>query len=111
VCRSFGGTAVVGDVVYAPCTDGVRAVRIDDAGQLRVLWHAEQSLAGSPVVGGGRVWTLDQDAGVLHALDPGTGSSQEQVPVGTTSRFATPAITGRDVLVPTLTGLTVVRTS
>jgi outer membrane protein assembly factor BamB len=111
VCRSFGGTAVVGDVVYVPCTDGIRAVGIDDAGQLRVRWQANQSLAGSPVVGGGRVWTLDQDAGVLHALDPGTGSSREQVPVGAASRFATPAITGRDVLVPTLTGLTVVRTS
>ena len=30
---------------------------------------------GSPVVGGGRVWTLDPSAGVLHALDPRTGRS------------------------------------
>jgi hypothetical protein len=111
VCRSFGGTAVAADVVYVPCTDGVRAVRIDAAGTIHVLWHAGGSIAGSPVLGGGRVWTLDQDAGVLHALDPGSGASREQVAVGVTSRFATPAITGPDVLVPTLTGLTVVRTS
>jgi hypothetical protein len=111
VCRSFGGTAVAADVVYVPCTDGVRAVRIDAAGTMHVLWHAGSSIAGSPVLGGGRVWTLDQDAGVLHALDPGSGVSREQVAVGVTSRFATPAITGPDVLVPTLTGLTVVRTS
>jgi outer membrane protein assembly factor BamB len=111
VCRSFGGTAVSGDVVYVPCTDGIRALRIDAAGRLGVLWHADGALAGSPVVGGGRVWTLDQDGGVLHALDPGSGRSREQVAVGATSRFATPALTGRDVLVPTLTGLTVVRTS
>lgn len=111
VCRSFGGTAVVGSTVYVPCTDGVRAVRIDGNGRLHVLWHAARSTAGSPVVGGGRVWALDQDAGVLHALDSRTGRSQAQANVGATSRFATPAIYGRDVLVPTLAGLTVVRTS
>jgi hypothetical protein len=31
-----------------------------------------------------------------------------QVSVGTANRFATPAITGRSILVPTLTGLAVV---
>jgi outer membrane protein assembly factor BamB len=108
ICRSFGGAAVDGDVVYLPCTDGVRAVRVDGSGRLHVLWHASASIAGSPVVGGGRVWALDQDAGVLHALDPATGRSLAQVDVGVTSRFATPAITGGNLLVPTMTGLTVV---
>jgi outer membrane protein assembly factor BamB len=108
LCRSFGGTAVVRNVVYVPCTDGVRAVRIDSAGKMHVLWHAADSIAGSPVVGGGRVWALDQGAGVLHALDPATGKTREQVDVGETSRFATPALYGRYVLVPTLAGLTAV---
>lgn len=108
VCRSFGGTAVVGSVVYVPCEDGVRAVRIDSHGALHVLWHAASSTAGSPVVGGGRVWALDQDAGVLHALNPATGRSLEQIRVGTTSRFATPALYGSHVLVPTMTGLVIV---
>jgi len=108
LCRSFGGAAVDGDVVYVPCDDGVRAVRVDDAGQLHVLWHASSSIAGSPVVGGGRVWALDQDGGVLHALDPATGRSTLQVTVGQTSRFATPALHGNHVLVPTLAGLTIV---
>jgi len=111
LCRSFGGTAVAAGVVYVPCTDGVRAVTVDGTGKLSVRWHADPALAGSPVVGGGRVWTLDQNGGVLHALDPANGQTREQVAVGTTSRFATPAISGRDVLVPTLAGLTVVRTS
>ncbi|HEY7008229.1 MAG TPA: PQQ-binding-like beta-propeller repeat protein [Jatrophihabitantaceae bacterium] len=108
LCRSFGGTAVVRNVVYVPCTDGVRAVRIDSAGKMHMLWHAADSIAGSPVVGGGRVWALDQGAGVLHALDPATGKTREQVDVGETSRFATPALYGRYVLVPTLAGLTAV---
>ncbi len=111
ICRSFGGAAVSGNVVYLPCTDGVRAVRVTSSGQLEVLWHAAEAITGSPIVGGGRVWTLDPDGGVLHALDPQTGKTREQVKVGATSRFATPAVRGADVLVPTLTGLTVVRTS
>ncbi|MGI8762067.1 MAG: PQQ-binding-like beta-propeller repeat protein [Jatrophihabitantaceae bacterium] len=110
-CRSFGGTAVVGDVVYVPCTDGVRAVQIDEAGRLHMLWHADGSISGSPVVGGGRVWSLDVSAGVLHALDPATGRSMAQVAVGQTTRFATPALSGNRVLVATLAGLTVVTTS
>jgi outer membrane protein assembly factor BamB len=111
VCLSFGGAAVDGSVVYLPCTDGVRAVRVDSAGKLQVLWHASGSVAGSPVVGGGRVWALDYTAGVLHALDPATGQTLGQVSVGQANRFATPAIYGNLVLVPTLTGVVFVRTS
>jgi outer membrane protein assembly factor BamB len=109
ICESYGGTAVVRAVVYVPCADGVRAVRIDKSGQLHVLWHVRSSsVSGSPIVGGGRVWSLDPDAGVLHALDPRTGLSREQVQVGATSRFAAPAAYGSDVVVPTMTGITVV---
>jgi outer membrane protein assembly factor BamB len=111
LCRSFGGTAVLGDVVYVPCTDGVRAVHIDAHARMHVLWHADDTITGSPVVGGGRVWTLDTDAGVLHGLDARTGHSLGQVRVGAVSRFATPALSGNRVLVPTLSGLSVVTTS
>jgi hypothetical protein len=108
MCASFGGTAVDGSVVYVPCTDAVRAVRIAADGSMGLLWHADGGIAGSPVVGGGRVWALDQSAGILHGLDPATGKSDLQVRVGETSRFATPALSGTHVLVPTLAGLTIV---
>jgi hypothetical protein len=111
ICKSFGGTAVADDVVYVPCTDGVRAVRINSDGTMQVLWHADRNITGSPVLGGGRLWALDPGAGVLHALDPATGESLAQVAVGVTSRFATPAISGPDLLVPTMTGMVIVRTS
>jgi outer membrane protein assembly factor BamB len=111
ICLSFGGAAVQGNVVYLPCTDGVRAVRVDGAGQLHVLWHAAGSITGSPVIGGGRIWVLDTTAGVLHALDLATGRSLGQVDVGVANRFATPALYGADVIVPTLAGIAVVRTS
>jgi outer membrane protein assembly factor BamB len=111
VCRSYGGAAVDGDVVYLPCTDGVRAVRVESAGALHVLWRASGQIDGPPVVGGGRVWALDQICEVLHALDPATGQALEQVPASETSRFATPAVYRGLVLVPTLAGVTYVRAS
>jgi outer membrane protein assembly factor BamB len=111
ICRSFGGAAVDGTTVFLPCTDGVRAVSVDDSGKLSVVWHAADGTNGSPVIGGGRVWVLDYSAGVLHALDPATGKSVGQVGVGEANRFATPAIYGSDVIVPTLAGVAVVATS
>jgi outer membrane protein assembly factor BamB len=108
LCRSFGGTAVDDAVVYVPCTDGMCAVRVGTDGSITVLWHADAGIAGSPVVGGGRVWALDQRAGVLHALDPANGRSTAQIQVGQTTRFATPALSGGHVLVPTLSGITIV---
>jgi hypothetical protein len=60
---SANGAAFPGDAydhrgsgVYLPGTDGVRAVRADGSGQLHVLWHASDSITGSPVIGGGRIW-------------------------------------------------------
>jgi hypothetical protein len=78
---------------------------------LHVLWHASGSVTGSPVIGGGRIWALDTTDSVLHALDPAIGTSLGQVDVGTANRFATPALSGADVIVPTLVGIAVVRTS
>jgi len=110
LCRSFGGTAVAGGTVYVPCADGLRAVRIDDAGKLSVAWHADDSITGSPVLGGGRVYSLSPGDGVLSALDPATGKVRERVSVGETSRFATPAVSGARLFVPTLAGLAIVDT-
>ena len=111
VCPSYGGTAVAGDTVYVPCADGLRAVRIDAQGRIGIRWHAERSITGSPVLGGGRLYSVSPAAGVLSALDPATGTVRERVPVGVTSRFATPAISGTRLFVPTLTGLTIVDTA
>jgi hypothetical protein len=69
-------------------------VRVDSAGTLHVLWHASGQIGGVP-----------------HALDPATGQALGQVPVGETSRFATLAVYGGPVPVPTLAGVTYVRAS
>ena len=112
VCGSYGGTAVAGNIIYVPCEDGLRAVRIDNAGRMHVLWHvANDTIAGSPVLAGGRLWATDQDGGMLHALDPRTGKATAQVQIGATNRFTTPAVAGRDLIVGTLSGVVIVRTS
>ncbi|HEY2298112.1 MAG TPA: PQQ-binding-like beta-propeller repeat protein [Jatrophihabitans sp.] len=107
LCTSFGGTAVRDNVVYVPCTDGVRAVRIDNSGHMHMLWQAPSSITGSPVVGGGVVWTLDTGSGVLHGLGPFHGGARASVAVGSVTRFATPALSGRRILIGTMSGLTV----
>lgn len=112
VCQAaFGGSAVVSHVVYVPCADGVRAVKVDNTPSLHVLWKAGVTKTGSPVVGGGRVWSLDPYSGILYALDPADGHEINHVNVGGTTRFATPAIYSRRLVIPTLTGITVVSTS
>ena len=111
ICTSFGGTAVSGNIVYVPCTDGIRAVQITATGAMQVLWHTTTAATGSPVLGGGRVWSLDPAHGIVYALDPATGRAVDQVDVGATSRFATPAISGPDLIIPTLAGVTSIQTS
>lgn len=108
LCTSFGGTAVVGSVVFVPCTDGVMAVRIGPAGAMHILWQAPSAVTGSPVVGGGQVWSLDPAGGRLYALGVNYGVQHASIAVGAATRFATPALSGRRILIGTTTGLTVV---
>ncbi len=106
VCRSFGGTAVVGNTVYVPCTDGVRGIYIDPAGRMHQVWH-NLAATGAPVYGGGLIWALDTANGVLRGFDLHNGARRVGVSVGAVTRFATPAISGRRILIGTLSGLTV----
>jgi hypothetical protein len=62
--------------------------------------------ARSPVIGAGRVWSLDTRNGILYTLDPATGASLGSVSVGTVNRFATPALYDNSVIVGTLSGVT-----
>lgn len=90
VCRAFGGPAYANGIVYVPCTDGLRAVRVT-ATSLTTLWHADPS--GTPIVGGGVVLAPAQSDGILYALDPATGAVKTKVALGDpTTRFAAPAM-------------------
>jgi polyvinyl alcohol dehydrogenase (cytochrome) len=104
----FGGTAVSGSVVYVPCTSGL--VAVDTAnGRIRVRWRGPASAWGSPVLGGGAVWVASPDSGLLYELEPSTGRVRHQISLGgRLPHFVSPSLSGRLVLIGTLTGVTAV---
>jgi outer membrane protein assembly factor BamB len=103
-CTSFGGMAYHDGAAFLPCTDGV--LRVDINGRkLSRGWQSDGSINGSPVIGGGAVWTLDTGSGTLHALDESTGRSMATAEVGDVSRFASPVLTGNRVLIGTMKDL------
>ena len=108
-CASYGGTAYYQGVVFAPCSNGLEAIKVS-GNRMSVLWKAPGNITGSPIYGGGAVWTLDQQAGVLYGLDRHNGKVLRRVSVGATSRFATMAMVHGYLHVPTLDGVVAVRT-
>ena len=108
LCVAFGGTAVQGTTVYVPCLSGVMAV--DAAGgRLRIRWRSPAGVAGSPVLGGGALFTAAPDTGVLYEVNPGTGAVVHQLQVaGKLPDFVSPALSGQLILIGTLTGVTAV---
>jgi outer membrane protein assembly factor BamB len=89
LCTAFGGAAYDAGTIYVPCTSGVRALKIS-GNTMTPGWKAAP--AGSPVIGGGVVLSVDARAGVLYALDPASGAVKAKLGLGgATTRFATPA--------------------
>lgn len=107
-CLAFGSGAVAGSTVYLPCTTGPRAVSIGTDGTPQELWRAKAPADGSPAIGGGAVWVVDYNGGVLYALDPGTGSTMAQITVGQAPNFASPTLSGNRAYVGTNTGVVAV---
>jgi len=107
-CAAFGGAAVMGNTVFVPCTSGTAAVRISSTGAISVAWKAPVRAAGSPVVGGGVVWTVDYTGGILYALNPATGAVRAQLKIGTMPHFTSPTPSGNHIYVGTMTGVTAV---
>jgi outer membrane protein assembly factor BamB len=90
VCgAAFGGSAYAAGLIYAPCVDGLVALR---AGRrtLTRAWRGPGFRAGPPVVAGGAVWTVDLDGGTLFALDARTGWVRFRAGVGSPAQFTTP---------------------
>jgi outer membrane protein assembly factor BamB len=107
VCAGFGTGAVYGSTVYVPCHDGgIRAVTIGSGGIPQVTWTARANAAqGSPVTGGGAVWVVDYQGGILYALDPSSGVIRGSVAVGQAPHFSAPALSGGRAYVGTLGGV------
>jgi outer membrane protein assembly factor BamB len=105
-CAAFGGAAVRGQVVYLPCTDGIRAVRVGSA-SLSWVWRAA-GIPGSPVLAGSAVYTLNPAGQRFYELSISTGQVLRSLALGVPiSRFATPTVAngGRTILVGTMRGV------
>jgi outer membrane protein assembly factor BamB len=98
-CTAFGGAAVRGQSLFVPCTGGVTQLTLASGSRLTAGWQA--AIAGSPVIGGHTVYSLDA-GGTLYALDVTTGRVRATLAVGATSRFATPTLTQHMIFVGTL---------
>ncbi|HEX2805085.1 MAG TPA: hypothetical protein VHN80_02815 [Kineosporiaceae bacterium] len=104
-CHAFGGMAwdAAAQAAFLPCTEGVRRIEVRGR-SLATGWQAA-AVTGSPVFGGGAVWALDVTAGDLHVLDAATGRPITSRHVGEVSRFGSPVLSGRAVLIGTMTGV------
>jgi outer membrane protein assembly factor BamB len=115
VCAAFGGAAVSGTTVYVPCPlSGLTAVSTARR-RVAVIWHAPAAVNSSPVIGGGAVWDANASTGVLYELAPNTGRIRHEIRLpesaGTgpqLSDFVSPVLSGRLVLVGTMTGIVAV---
>jgi len=96
-----GGHAVMGSVVYLPCPNGVTAIKVSKkAPHLRVLWTADVSTAGSPIIADGLVWTVGTD-GAVHGLNPANGKQVASIrSAATANHFPTPSVADGLLLVP-----------
>ncbi|MEV8094468.1 PQQ-binding-like beta-propeller repeat protein [Kitasatospora sp. NPDC085879] len=106
VCPAYGGAAVDGSTVYVPCLHGLARLTVGQDGSVHQDWQVELGRGGSPVVGGGAVWVVDNERGVLLALDPATGRTLQQAKTGPAPHFASPVLAGGRVLVGTMNGVT-----
>jgi outer membrane protein assembly factor BamB len=105
ICHAYGGAAALNAQVFVPCTDGLREVTVGPGATMTLGWQAPGQVAGSPVVGGHTVYSLDAANGVLYALDSTNGSVRASISIGQTSRFATPMLARSQVFVGTLRGV------
>ncbi len=108
-CPSFGGAAVVGHTAYLPCIQGgTAAVHVSSGGTPTLRWRSETPAKGSPTVGGGAVWVVAYDTGMLDAFDRQTGHRIASVRVGKAPHFASPTLAHGHAYVGTLHGVVAV---
>ncbi len=94
----FGASAQLDGTLFVPCSDGVRAVTVTSSPPA-ASWRATSGAHGSPIVAGGLVWSIGN--GTLFALDPSTGATVQQFPIGSAATsFPSPAAADGLVLAP-----------
>jgi hypothetical protein len=89
-----------------PClfSNQIRALQVGSS-SLRWAWTAD-SLYGSPIIAGPRVYVADRDSGDLVVLNLSDGSVVQRIHAGSLTHFPSSVVDGGYVFVPTLTGVT-----
>jgi len=101
-----GGDAIVGGLVVVGCQGGLDAVTYSSSPPYGTKAWTQPATGGSPVYGGGLIWSVSASKGILYGLVPTTGAVKLQYPVGPVqNHFPTPAIGDNMVLVATDTSL------
>jgi outer membrane protein assembly factor BamB len=90
---AYGGAATSGALVYVPCAGGLVALRVTGPAFM-VAWQASGFQAGTPLVAGGAVWTVDYDSGTLLAFDARTGDQVFSASIGGVAHFTSPSAAG-----------------
>ena len=91
VCNgAYGGTAHEGFSIFVPCLDGVFDV-VANATNLSVAWHTTAFDAGSPIVTGNVVWSVDISSANLLGFNITNGQQLFSFPLGSVDHFISPA--------------------
>jgi len=91
VCNgAYGGTAHAGFSVFVPCLDGVFDV-LANATNLSVAWQTTGFDAGSPIVTGNVVWSVDISNGKLLGFNITNGQERFSFALGSVEHFISPS--------------------
>ncbi len=96
---AFGGAAYSAPYIFVPTTGGLVALTMDAAtSSFKIAWSGPNFFAGPPVVAGDTVLTIDR-AGNLYGFKVDGGKLLFKVPLGQTTHFTAPALSGGRVFV------------
>ena len=92
VCAgAYGGDAYGGGLLYVPCTNGLVALRLTGQGFF-AAWRQSGWDAGPPAVGGGAVFSVDEESGQLEVLAASSGRVLARETLGSVPHFDSPAL-------------------
>jgi hypothetical protein len=78
---------------------------VDASGAITVGWRGPAGAKGSPVLGGGGVWIVDYDGGVLYVLSLVDGTVRLRLDIGKAPHFTSPTLAAGRAYVGTMTGV------
>jgi outer membrane protein assembly factor BamB len=98
-CYAVGATAYQDPYVYVPCDHGLKAVQVQSK-SFKVAWTGPNFRAGSPMIAGGVLWTIDFESGYLWGLDPHSGQVKEKAAIGKAQHFVSSSSSASRLFVP-----------